>query len=160
MKVCPQVGLHPAAFEAGLGGLWTPLLRPRLGYCEYHCTLCGQVCPTGAIRRLTPREKETEVIGVAWFDTTRCLPFAYATPCIVCEEHCPTSPKAITLTEATVVSATGTIRTVRQPKIDPKVCVGCGICEYVCPVEGTAAVRVEGTGRTGGIGAFQGAYTG
>jgi ferredoxin len=160
MKVCPQVGLHPAAFEAGLAGLWTPLLRPRLGYCEYHCTLCGQVCPTGAIRRLNPGEKYKVIIGLAWFDSMRCLPLAYATPCIVCEEHCPTSPKAIMLSDATVVSATGAVRAVRQPKIDPVKCIGCGICEYVCPVEGTAAVRIEGTGRTGENGAFEGAFTG
>jgi ferredoxin len=160
MKVCPQAGLHPAAFESGLAGLWTPLLRPRLGYCEFHCTLCGQVCPTGAIQRLTPQEKEKNVIGLAWIDPARCLPFVAATPCVVCEEHCPTSPKAILLQDATGVSATGKMRAIRQPRIVIRECVGCGICEFVCPVEGSAAVRIEGSGRTAGPGVWQEAGTG
>ena len=39
-------------------GMYTPLLIPRLGYCEYNCTLCGQVCPTGAIPDLPVAEKK------------------------------------------------------------------------------------------------------
>ncbi|OQX84532.1 MAG: hypothetical protein B6D63_04295, partial [Candidatus Latescibacteria bacterium 4484_7] len=47
MKVCLTNGLQPTLTEAGLEGLWTPILVPRLGYCEYNCNLCSQVCPTG-----------------------------------------------------------------------------------------------------------------
>ena len=57
MKVCPTNVLQPAIFEAGLEGVFSPRLAPRFifeqSYCEYACTLCGQVCPTGAIPRLT-----------------------------------------------------------------------------------------------------------
>ena len=52
MKVCITNGLQPTLLEAGLEGIWSPILIPRIGYCEYRCTLCGQVCPTGAIKRL------------------------------------------------------------------------------------------------------------
>ena len=52
MKVCITGGLQPTLLEAGLEGIWSPKLVPRVGYCEYRCTLCGQVCPTGAIRKL------------------------------------------------------------------------------------------------------------
>jgi MauM/NapG family ferredoxin protein len=148
MKVCPANGLHPSGFEAGAAGLWAPLLRARLGYCEYHCTLCGQVCPTGAIPLLTMAEKEQTFLGLAFVDTGRCLPYAFATPCIVCEEHCPTSPKAIRLVEAEGRAPDGTVRQLRRPTVDPKLCVGCGVCEFVCPLSGTAAIRVEGIGRT------------
>ena len=51
MKVCIGGALHPAWTEAGPVGLWTPLLVARVGYCEYNCTLCGQVCPTGPASR-------------------------------------------------------------------------------------------------------------
>ncbi len=149
MKVCPGNGLHPAALEAGPAGLWTPVLRARHGYCEYHCTLCGQVCPTGAILRLQAGEKETTVIGLAYVDPGRCLPYAYATPCIVCEEHCPTSPKAIVLEDVEARGLDGSTRHLRRPLIDPHRCVGCGICEFRCPVDGAAAIRVVATGRTG-----------
>jgi ferredoxin len=97
MKVCPTNALHPASLEAGVEGLWTPVLVPRIGYCEYYCTLCGQVCPTGAIRQLNVSTKIKTVIGTAFFDTNRCLPYAFSKTCVVCEEHCPTSPKAIYL---------------------------------------------------------------
>lgn len=95
MKVCPTNGLHPATLEGGVEGLWTPILVPQIGYCEYYCTLCGQVCPTGAIRELDVQTKIHTVIGTAFFDTNRCLPYAFGTDCMVCEEHCPTAPKAI-----------------------------------------------------------------
>ena len=51
MKVCPNNALQPALSQAGLEGLWTPVLVPRIGYCETSCVLCSQVCPTGAITR-------------------------------------------------------------------------------------------------------------
>ena len=34
-------------------------------------------------------------LGTAHFDPGRCLPYSKNTPCVVCEEVCPTSPKAI-----------------------------------------------------------------
>src|SRR5208282_5930602 len=37
MKVCPNNALHPALLEAGLEGLWTPVLVSRIGYCEPSC---------------------------------------------------------------------------------------------------------------------------
>ncbi|MGW8182025.1 MAG: 4Fe-4S dicluster domain-containing protein, partial [bacterium] len=46
MKVCPTNAINPALFEAGLEGLWSPVMNMNLGYCEYECTLCTQVCPT------------------------------------------------------------------------------------------------------------------
>lgn len=156
MKVCPANGLHPSGLEAGAAGLWAPILRTRLGYCEYHCTLCGQVCPTGAIPRLTAADKEKTFLGLAWVDTGRCLPYAFVTPCIVCEEHCPTSPKAIRLVEAEGRAADGTVRRLRRPTVDPRLCVGCGVCEFVCPPSGTAAIRIEGIGRTRRESPFEG----
>jgi polyferredoxin len=158
MKVCPANGLHPSGLEAGAAGLWAPVLRTRLGYCEYHCTLCGQVCPTGAIPRLTPADKERTFLGLAWVDTGRCLPYAFATPCIVCEEHCPTSPKAIRLVDAEARATDGTVRQLRRPTVDPKLCVGCGVCEFVCPLSGTAAIRIEGIGRTRRENPFEDAF--
>ncbi len=117
MKVCIGNGLHASGFEAGLEGLLTPRLIARIGYCEYNCTLCGQVCPTGAIRRLDRTSRSsTTVIGLADFDRNRCLPYAERTPCIVCEEHCPTPDKAIKFREVEVVNSRGERVTV-QPAL-------------------------------------------
>jgi len=155
MKVCPNRALHPAWGEAGVEGLWTPTLVARIGYCEPNCVLCGEVCPTGAIWRISSQEKgwsgggtKPVRIGTAFYDRGRCLPWAMATECIVCEEWCPTSPKAIYLRPAEAVDASGGSRPVRQPYVDPAQCVGCGACEYACPVKDRAAVYVTSVGES------------
>jgi len=148
MKVCLTNGLQPAGLEYGLEALWTPVLEPRRGYCEYDCTLCGQVCPTGALRPLSVEEKREEVIGTAFVDPSRCLPLARGTPCIVCEEHCPTEPKAIQLARIAVQLPNDEVAHVDRPVIDVDRCVGCGICEARCPVVDQPAIRVSSIGET------------
>jgi len=148
MKVCITNGLQPTLFEAGPEGIWSPVLVPRLGYCEYRCTLCGQVCPTGAIKRLPLEEKAKVKIGIAMLDKGRCLPWAHATPCIVCEEVCPTPKKAIWLEEAKVLDRNGKLLMVKQPRVDLELCIGCGICEAKCPVGGRAAIYVTSIGES------------
>jgi polyferredoxin len=148
MKVCPNNALHPTFMEGGLEAIWTPVLVPRVGYCEPNCVLCGQVCPTGAIWELTEAQKGPVRIGTAFYDQGRCLPWAMATDCIVCEEWCPTSPKAVYLVTADVQDAEGRTKTVRRPYIDAKRCIGCGACEYACPVKDRPAVYVTSVGET------------
>jgi polyferredoxin len=154
MKVCPTNALHPTFLEAGWEGIWSPILIARIGYCEPSCTLCGQVCPTGAIRELTLGEKvgdqehKPNVIGTAFFDRGRCLPWAMATSCVVCEEWCPTSPKAIYTIEEEAVNQKGETVVVKRPYIDPNLCTGCGACEYACPVTDKAAVYVTSVGES------------
>jgi len=142
MKVCPTSGLQPALFEAGLEGLWTPRLTPRLGHCDYGCNACGQICPSGAIPSLELARKREAVIGVAVIDRDLCLPWAHGIPCIVCEEMCPTPEKAIRLEEVTVTDDRGEPSIVQRPYVLEDVCIGCGICEYQCPVGGKAAIEV------------------
>lgn len=148
MKVCLTGGLQPTLLEAGVEGLWTPLLVPRMGYCEYHCTLCGQVCPTGAIERLSVEQKAEVRIGLAMFDRNRCLPWAYGIPCIVCEEVCPTPQKAIWFEESEVINSDGEMVMVQLPHVDPDICIGCGICETLCPVTDQPAVYVTSIGES------------
>jgi len=158
MKVCPNNALHPSLSESGVEGLWTPVLIPRLGYCETSCVLCSQICPTGAIWEITAKEKGWSVdlssaakpvrLGTAFYDRGRCLPWAMATDCIVCEEWCPTSPKAIYLRPAEVIDAAGNLKTVKQPYLDPSHCVGCGACEHACPVQDRPAVYVTSVGES------------
>ncbi len=142
MKVCIKNGLHPTLGEAGLEGMFTPRLIPRIGYCEYACNLCGQVCPTGAIAKLPVPEKKKFVIGLAQFDLSRCIPHAQNRSCIVCEEHCPLDEKAIQTREVEVINQQGEKVTVKRPYVIEERCIGCGICEHSCPLPGEAGVRV------------------
>lgn len=159
MKVCPNNALQPTLDEAGLAGLWTPTLVPRIGYCEPSCVLCSEVCPTGAIWQITPAAKGWVVglgaqspkpvrLGMASYDRGRCLPWALATDCIVCEEWCPVSPKAIYIEEAEVIDSSGKVKKLKQPRIDPSRCVGCGACEYACPLQDRPAVYVTSIGES------------
>jgi ferredoxin len=160
MKVCPNTALHPTLDEAGIEGFWTPTLVPRIGYCEPSCVLCSEVCPTGAIWQITPKDKGWVVgvgaqqqnqpvrLGTAFYDRGRCLPWAMATECIVCEEWCPVSPKAIYVQEAQVIDSAGNTKTLKQPRVDPSRCVGCGACEYACPLQERPAVYVTSIGES------------
>jgi polyferredoxin len=142
IRACPTAGLQPALSEAGLEGLWTPRLASRLGACDYSCNACGQVCPSGAIPRLGLDEKRETVIGVASVDRNRCLPWSYDTQCIVCEEMCPRPTKAIRLEEVMVKDAAGMQVLLQRPIVLRDLCIGCGICENQCPLDGDSAIRV------------------
>ncbi len=155
VHACPTSALQPSMGAAGIEGLWTPVLVPRRGWCEPSCTLCGHVCPTGAIRPLTIEEKgwarsegKPVRIGTAFFDQGRCLPWAMGVRCIVCQEVCPTSPKAIWLESVTVPGRDGGAIRLERPRLDPERCVGCGLCEAKCPVNDLAAVRVTRIGES------------
>lgn len=149
MKICPTNALHPAFGETTFEGIWTPVLIPKIGYCTQNCNLCSLACPSGAIKPFTIEEKISKPIriGSAVIDPARCLPYAYGTPCIVCEEVCPTSPKAIYFVEKEV-NVRGEIKKLKQPVVDLKYCWGCGICENRCPVSSHPAIYVISSGET------------
>ena len=218
MRICPTNVLQPAGLNGGLEALWTPVLNNRIGSsgCQLDCTVCGSVCPTAAIRPISLDEKRGRGqfaqagpirLGTAFVDRGRCLPWAMDLPCIVCQENCPVSPKAVFVREcfstirggivsvlatsgATVelkdaLFQDGALATgdhfvavqgerlaivankassivvakpwdkppeppsqveiqvrLQQPYVDPRACVGCGICEHECPVSGLRAIRV------------------
>lgn len=142
MRACPTNALQPTGLEAGWEGLWTPKLVPKIGYCLYSCNLCGKVCPTKAIKHLPLSEKQKTKIGLATFDKGRCIPYSYGRECIVCEEHCPLSPKAIYLVEREVTLRNGEVIKLKQPEVDANLCIGCGMCEWSCVFQDKAAIRV------------------
>jgi MauM/NapG family ferredoxin protein len=138
VNVCPTDALQPSHSPAELESLWTPRLVPRLGYCDYSCNSCGRVCPTGAIPELALDEKRRTQIGIASIDRERCIAWAEQRDCIVCEEMCPVPEKAIRLDEQREEGPHPVLR----PVVIEDLCIGCGICEYRCPVDGEAAIRV------------------
>jgi polyferredoxin len=120
-RVCPTNVIQPDIANAGLEGLWTPTLNMRTGSsgCQMNCTACSHICPTAAIRPISIEEKLGRgafekagfiQIGTAFIDRGRCLPWAMDKPCIVCQENCPVSPKAIFVKES--------FATVRQGNLD------------------------------------------
>ena len=133
MQVCPTNFIQPALFQTVIDGIWTPVLNAQSGYCEYECNKCTQVCPTSAIEELTVEQKKMFVIGIAIVDKNRCYTYADGYNCAVCEEHCPVPEKAIRFREVDVWNFQGKLVKVKQIYIVPDLCIGCGICENVCP---------------------------
>ena len=118
MRICPTNVIHPTGIRGGLERLWTPTLNFRMGTsgCQFNCIACGNICPTAAIRPITLderlgknqfRRKGPIRIGTAFVDRGRCLPWAMNRPCIVCQENCPVSPKAIQTLEVFSTISTG-----------------------------------------------------
>ncbi len=116
---CPEKIIIPA--ESGYGPVSLDLSR---GSCLYDCNLCSQLCPTGALRKLTLQDKQRTKIAEASFNPATCLVFQYGETCDKCAKACPTG--AITL------------RKTGAPRLNTQLCIGCGACQYVCPAEGKA----------------------
>lgn len=142
MKVCPTHGLQPDMIETGISNVSTPILIPRHGFCQYSCNACGQICPVGAIPALPLEEKKQLPIGKAYIDHNRCIAWSDHRSCIVCEEMCPLPEKAITLEIGEFTSPEGEKFTLQLPVVNRLTCIGCGTCEFKCPVSGDAAIRV------------------
>lgn len=132
MKICPTHGLQPAIFQSGFEGLFTPVLTPRIGACEEQCNLCGQICPTGAVRSLSLEEKQYATIGNAVIERQRCIAWEQGKVCLICDEVCPYDAVEFRM-----------VTDDKRPFVIEEKCVGCGQCEHGCPVNGPAAIRVS-----------------
>jgi formate hydrogenlyase subunit 6/NADH:ubiquinone oxidoreductase subunit I len=135
MKACPTNALQPCTLDDGLSRLSTPKVAPRIGGCEEKCYLCGHVCPTNAIRKLTYEEKRFAKIGTAVIDRHRCLAWEQKKECLVCDEVCPYNA----IVPRTVETTKGAFKV---PVVDEDICIGCGMCEQQCPIFDTAAIVV------------------
>ena len=142
LRACPTHGLQPSILMTGLEGVGTPVLNPRLGPCDYSCTACGSVCPTGAIPSLALPVKRETAIGKAYVNRELCIAWSGRGQCIVCEEMCPLPEKAIHLEVERFSAAEGGVE-LQVPVVNHDLCIGCGLCEHKCPVTGDAAIRVR-----------------
>ena len=139
---CPNQVLRPLTARH----LGTPLeiMQPVMGfergYCRPECTTCGEVCPAGAIRPITPQEKKSIHVGHAVWHKDRCLAAAEGVACHACEWHCPA--KAITLVPMDATDK----ESPKVPQLDKKKCIGCGACEHLCPARPLPAMTLTGFG--------------
>lgn len=131
---CPSHVLKPAFMEYGAGGIMQPTVYFEKGFCNFDCTVCGDVCPNGAIKPLTVEQKHLTQMGKVVFIEENCIVHTDGTSCGACSEHCPTQALSmIPYKDGLTI-----------PHIDTDICVGCGGCEYICPARPFRAVYIEG----------------
>ena len=133
---CPSHVLKPASIkEYGFEGILQPYMSYTNGFCNYNCKQCADVCPTGALKNnLTIEEKRLIQCGVAEFRQHLCIVITEGTSCGACSEHCPTQAvKMVPYKDGLTL-----------PQLDKTLCIGCGGCEYICPVLPHKAIYIEG----------------
>jgi ferredoxin-type protein NapF len=134
VTVCPTSVLQPSFLEYGFTGMMQPRMDYSVEYCNYECTRCGEICPTGAILPLTVEDKKLEQTGQVNFIREKCIVYTDNTSCGSCSEHCPTQAvKMVPYKDGLTI-----------PETDKEICIGCGACEYACPVKPHTAIFVDG----------------
>ena len=93
-------------------------------FCAFDCHKCGDVCPSGAIRRLSLSDKQRTQIGLASVDESKCV------KCGLCVMKCPKH-------------AVKKERFEDFPRFDSDLCIGCGACKTACPVKAITVQPVE-----------------
>jgi len=157
LEACPYDTLRPLGITAGANA-HTPYIEPLTTPC-YLChergpdgvdrplskfLRCTEACPTGALRKI---ENDKEVlatlpeelrIGVSVLQEELCLAWQFDV-CGECYYNCPLKDKAM-MDSPPYLAKEGGLR----PWVNPKHCVGCGMCNYVCPVrEEVAQARMQ-----------------
>ena len=135
VSVCPNGVLRPST---KLDVLMQPESSYERGYCRPECTKCSEVCPTGAILKITSAEKSAIQIGHAVWVKENCVSLTDGVECGNCARHCPTG--AITM----VASDPDKDDAPKIPVVNVERCIGCGACEYLCPARPFSAIYVEG----------------
>jgi ferredoxin len=134
VSTCPTQVLKPSFLEYGFTGMLMPHMSFTESFCNYDCTKCSEVCPTGAIIPININQKKSIQIGKVVFVRDNCIVITEGTSCGACSEHCPT--KAVQM-----VPYKGFV-TIPQTNID--ICVGCGACEFACPSHPFKAIYIDG----------------
>ncbi|HPR73160.1 MAG TPA: 4Fe-4S binding protein [Bacteroidales bacterium] len=134
ITVCPTNVLQPAWLEYGVAGMMQPVMNYHKGFCNYNCNRCTEVCPTNALRPLVLEAKRLTQLGKVNFIKDNCIVKTEKTACGACAEACPT--KAVYM-----VPYEGNLRI---PETNTEICIGCGQCEYACPVTPFKAIFVDG----------------
>ena len=132
---CPNEVLRPSS---DLMHLMLPVMSYEHGHCRPECTRCSEVCPAGAIFKVDKDEKSSIQIGHAVWIKKNCVPITDEVECGNCARHCPTGAiEMVPLDEENEESP-------MVPAINEAACIGCGVCEYVCPSRPFSAIYVEG----------------
>lgn len=132
---CPGNVLRPST---DLKTLMQPFMSYEKGWCRPECVKCSEVCPAGAILKITPEEKTMIHIGLATVDYDLCLVNKAGVSCGNCARHCPS--EAILMVHKDPTDESSPL----IPSVLENRCIGCGACEFLCPSRPVSAIHVNG----------------
>lgn len=135
VTVCPNNVLRPSS---RLEHLMQPEMSFEKGYCRPECVKCSEVCPAGAILKITPEEKTEWKVGTAGVDYDLCVVNRDGVSCGNCAHHCPVG--AIRMVKKNPDDE----KSPRIPSVNEEKCIGCGACENLCPSRPISAITVNG----------------
>lgn len=135
VTVCPNNVLRPSS---RLEHLMQPEMSFEKGYCRPECVKCSEVCPAGAILKITPEEKTEWKVGTAGVDYDLCVVNRDGVSCGNCARHCPVG--AIRMVKKNPDDE----KSPRIPSVNEEKCIGCGACENLCPSRPISAITVNG----------------
>ncbi len=134
VSTCPSQVITPSFLEYGIDGIMRPHMNYRASFCNFECTACTEICPSGALLPLTKESKKTTQLGAVKFVKDNCIVKTEETECGACSEHCPTKAVNMVPYKNKLVI----------PEVKEEYCIGCGACEYACPTKPYKAIYVDG----------------
>jgi polyferredoxin len=134
INACPNGVLQPSFREYGLSGMMQPVMNYHKGFCQFKCNICTEVCPTNALQPLAIEAKQLTQLGKAKFIKDNCVVKTEKTACGACSESCPTKAVYMIPYEGNLLI----------PEVNDEICIGCGHCEFACPMVPYKAIYVDG----------------
>ena len=123
-----------------------PVVDYSRGSCVYDCNQCSNVCPPNALLPLSLAEKQRTRIGMAIVGGS-CV------GCGICASNCPANaiwiesrilmPLPPDAPQPSARPPRREAETQRKAKVILDYCIGCGVCQNVCPLP-SPAIAVSG----------------
>ena len=123
--VCPTNIISPSTDMISIESFLTPGIDFTKSYCLPECKLCGDVCPSGAIRRFSLKDKKDHIMARAVINVDDCL-LQLLKECDLCKYHCKYDAIEIVRTDQNQI---------KLPLVIEDKCTGCGACKIICPVQ-------------------------
>ena len=123
--VCPTRIISPSPDIRDIESFLTPSVDFTESYCLPECKLCGDVCPSGAIKRFSLDDKKHHIMARAVINVDDCL-LQQLKECDLCRYHCKYDAIEIARTSPDQI---------KLPRVIENKCTGCGACKIICPVQ-------------------------
>jgi len=122
-SACPTNIIAQSVDTSKIGRLLTPVIDFSESYCLPECTVCGDVCPSGAINKFSQEDKKQLFMAGIRINLEDCW-LNQQKDCDLCRYHCAYDAIRIKKTGDSILAL---------PVLNEEKCVGCAECKIICP---------------------------